>query len=792
MKSHKLKIKLIGTMMFVLSLSGFAHENPGAIVGTVVEQETNSPVAFANVALIDAETKSIVTGIISDENGNFKISGIPLREYQLEVSFLGYTKKVLKIALDEQHNTLNIGRLALENKAEFLDEVTVTEERLKGTQEIDRTVYTINDKVQNVSKDGLDVLKHIPGVSVDFQENVSVEGSGNVLYLVNGIARDKEFVGQLRPENINKVEVITNPGVEYNADVDAVINIVLKKPATGGTGGVELTGGDPNKFTGKQSANLEYGGNKYRIFASDRLHYQSYVGHNKREVENLTENNLLIFKQIGQGDAQWTRNNGTYGIDYFIDNKNTINLYGTYYSVRRKQTDFNERGTQTVDGNLTEQYDLLSNSNTVGRGFFNSLFYKHSSESNESDFTTQINHYNYTSTTDNDYRFTYTYLGGAETTPLEILRTEESANDRNVIEWKNDFSQKVKQLRFKMGFWSYYQWIENENTEQFQTKNFDYNEWRHEGYLNAAGKTGALQYSGGARLAFSRSRINHQAKNQYIEILPQANVMYTIKKGRSIKLNVGRRIIRPDMNQLDPFETRPDSLTIIKGNPDLKPQLINKIELEYAINYKSNYIGPKLYCAMSKNAIQQKTTITNDGVSINMQDNIGEIIECGLLVSSSINITRWAKLNATAGVSNTILNSENDYRKEKLSSLINAAAIFSPWKERKISFTTMVQYHGPRIGYKTETTRDWLVLLGINGNISDNWKFNVYGNPVVQKYKYHAATYRDDYYKSYTEGRVDVSYLLMVGVSYKFKWGEEPRKLQRSTDFESDGKGGLM
>lgn len=104
----------------------------------------------------------------------------------------------------------------------------------------------------------------------------------------------------------------------------------------------------------------------------------------------------------------------------------------------------------------------------------------------------------------------------------------------------------------------------------------------------------------------------------------------------------------------------------------------------------------------------------------------------------------------------------------------------------------MVQYHGPRIGYKTETTRDWLVLLGINGNISDNWKFNVYGNPVVQKYKYHAATYRDDYYKSYTEGRVDVSYLLMVGVSYKFKWGEEPRKLQRSTDFESDGKGGLM
>src|SRR6056297_931088 len=204
-----------------------AASAPGIVEGEVREVKSQEPVAYANIALMQKGTSKIVAGIITNENGHFSLKSIPYGEYELEISYLGYKKKKVEVQLKRKNNPLSVGKILMEPTAEQLDEVVVAEERLKGKQEVDRTVYDVNDQVRNASSDGIDLLKYIPGVSVDFQDNVTLEGTGNILYRVDGITRDKEFIAQLHPDDINKVEIVTNPGVEYDADIQAVINIVL-------------------------------------------------------------------------------------------------------------------------------------------------------------------------------------------------------------------------------------------------------------------------------------------------------------------------------------------------------------------------------------------------------------------------------------------------------------------------------------------------------------------------------------------------------------------------------------
>ncbi|MFO7863281.1 MAG: TonB-dependent receptor [Salinivirgaceae bacterium] len=782
---------LFALFLMVLVVRGSASDNPGIITGKVIEHNTDYPVAFAHIALCEVGSQSVFKGITTDENGFFTLSSVPFNTYKLEVSYLGYQKTTLLVQIDQKHNPLNVGVVPLNAKSEKLDEVTITEERLKGTQEIDRTVYTINDKIQSVSQDGLDVLKHIPGVSVDFQENVTVEGSGNILYLVDGIARDKDFVAQLNPDNINKIEVISNPGVEYDADVSAVINIILKKRSTGGSGGFTITGGDPNKFTGKQTANIEYGNEHIRLFGSNWLHYQQYKAYTEKSIHDETGSVPHEVMQIGSGMAQWLRNNSSYGIDYFINEKNTLNLYGNYYHVSNRRNDFSLHSLEYQNQLPVNEFELLENSIRKGQGAYNSLFFRHDFDQSHQ-LTSQANYYYYTSTTNNKFEYDHMLLDANPTT-LSSMRKESGDNIRNMIEWKNDYVRPIGNTKLKIGYWSYYQYIDNNfSVGATPATQFIFDEFRQEAYASLAGALGDFQYSGGLRTVFSKSTIDEVATNQYTEILPQVNLMYTIKKGQSVKLNGGRRIVRPNMNQLSPFQSQPDSLTINKGNPNLDPEIINRAELEYALNINSNYLAPKLFYEYSDNVIQQKSIRADNGTLITQPENIGKVLEYGLLFSASVNITKWLKVNGTTGIYNIVLTDSDEHKQEKVSGLLNTSTIISPWKERKINFSAIVQYQGPRLRYKSEITRDWLFLLAMDAALGDNFKISMYGNPMAQKYKYHASTYKDKDYRVYNEARVDVSYLFMAGITYKFNWGAKPKKLQRSTDYDSDGGGGLM
>ncbi len=770
-----------------------ANPAPGTVEGEVREVKTKNPVAYANIALVQKGTSKIIAGIITDENGHFSLKSIPYGEYELEISYLGYKKKKVGVELERKNNPLTVGEILLEPKAEQLDEVVVAEERLKGKQEVDRTVYDVNDQVRNASSDGIDLLKYIPGVSVDFQDNITLEGTGNILYRVDGITRDKEYIAQLHPGDINKVEVVTNPGVEYEADIQAVINIILKKKRRGGRASIALQAPSHSGYVMNDNASIEYGNDKFRVFLSDRLHAENFNAVQTTETRITTNGNQISLDQQGEGTAQWLNNSTNYGIDLFLNDKNTINLYGRYYIHRSNHLDYTQYGKQKLNGVLTDEYIMTMDELSDGRSLFNSLYYKHNFTGSKHYITSQLNYYDYQSFQDNEYHYKYTFLDEELEEPTIINRFENTNNNRDMFQWKNDYSRIIGNVRMKFGYWSYYQWYNNTfEADQLTARDFKFNELRQEAYVSGAGAWNKLNYSGGLRVAYSHSEIDSTATNDYLEWLPQVSLQYGLSKTSSLKFSARRRIDRPGMNQLNPFETMTDSLTLNKGNPDLDPQVLNRAELQYAINIKSNYIAPKIYVDYTSNSIQTNSRLTENGLSVIQPENVGKRYEYGLSLTTALSPFKWLKINMNASVFNTKIEGPEGYSDELPSWRANGAIIVSPWPEKQIGFMASAQYQGTTLHYKQKNRRDLLFFIGVDATIYKNLKGSAFVVPISGNFTYGAQERIDNNYYYNHVGEIELNYLFAAELSYKFSWGEKPKKLNRSTDFEQDGKGGTL
>ena len=208
MKAKFFLLVTLTILSFTLKAADMETEKTlGSISGSVSDYKTKEPVPFATISLYkNDDTTQIVKGLVSDNDGTYIIKELPYGEYNLKVSFVGYNPvKIKNIKLNRGEPELELGNVVLTESVEAISEVEIVQERLKGEEQIDKTVYTINDQVRNSSTSGLDMLKHIPSVTVDFQENVTVEGESDILFFVDGIERNKDYVAQLDPKLIDKV-----------------------------------------------------------------------------------------------------------------------------------------------------------------------------------------------------------------------------------------------------------------------------------------------------------------------------------------------------------------------------------------------------------------------------------------------------------------------------------------------------------------------------------------------------------------------------------------------------------
>lgn len=768
----------------------------GIILGRIIDKNSEEPLPFATVALYQQNDSSMVTGVITDAEGAYKIMNVPFGKYQLKLSYLGYKPKAIdEVDVSRNNKKLDLGPVYLDEDLKEIDEVVLKTERLKGTEKIDRTEYTINDDVRNTSSSGLDMLKHIPGVSVDFQENLTLQGRSDIQIYVDGVLRNKDFIAQLDPKRIDKVEIMTNPSVKYDADISGVINIILKKDVLFGVNGsLKLEMPHPDKITMNPRGNIEYGNKNLRVYVGNRVHYERFPG------KDYTTTNVMDpsiepyrYEKIGEGDFNWANSTTNYGLDWFINDETSLNFYGEWDTHGSKGNNFHYTESVYTNDLLTDYSTVDKKFGNTGNSFFYSAYLKKKLQEDGDELTLEANYYDYQGDDDTKYTISEFYPADISSLLSTDEWTEKIFNGRQSIEFKADYTNVTDKVKQEVGYRSYYQWVENAKNLSFTSypEIFKYNEIRQIGYYNLSGKISKFTLQGGVRLETSLMDLGENGKSSFTKLLPQFSAIWNMEKEQSLKLSFRKQIYRPSAWNLSTVEKFLDSLHIRHGNPDLEPAVDNNLELTYSKNFKSNYISPSLYIRYTNNGMSDYSILEN-GITVHQQANIVNSYEYGLGVNSNLQILKKWRMNANFTLYNKRVGvhqgSETNDFTEKLSYRIHMTNIISLPKE--FNMFTFMYYGSPSISYQREHSRDLLVFFGGERKIGKNFKVEVMYNPFIKNFVYNKVITKYEGGHEEWYGEIDVSNLFLVGITYNFNYGKKIKKINRSTQYEKDGSGG--
>ncbi len=300
--------------------------NPGTLSGKVIDKKTSDPIPYASVTVKDGAT--ILSGAITKENGTFTVTNLILKDLTVEVQFMGYKKYVKNFSLSSSDKSANL-TIALEEEATQLDEVSVVKERSTIEQKIDRKVVNVGKDLIASGTTASEMLNNVPTLSVDPQtKELSLRGNTNVRVLVDGKPTNidaTQLLQQIPSSSIKQIELITNPSAKYNPEgMSGIINIILHKNANTGFNGSINTGvtfGITPKVN--TALNLNYKVGKVNFYTNYGLNHGKNANHG--DIQSWQPG--LESKQFFEFDNKNTSHLLKLGMDYYINDKNTLSIF---------------------------------------------------------------------------------------------------------------------------------------------------------------------------------------------------------------------------------------------------------------------------------------------------------------------------------------------------------------------------------------------------------------------------------------------------------------------------------
>ena len=546
----------------------------------------------------------------------------------------------------------------------------------------------------------------------------------------------------------------------------------------------------PTKILINPRGNIEYGNQHFRTFVGYRLHYEQFEG--KNYFEKKSDDSSYDFIKTGEGENSWSNGMINYGFDWFVNDKTSLNLYSEFRNHNGKEDDFLFIEKTLNNNSLSDYRTNLKTSENGGQSMFYSLYFKRKFGEDKSELSVETDYYEYTG--GHTANFNYTIYDTIDTSIKtgEKNWVEKVNNDRQKLELKTDYSIAYDKFKHEMGYRLYYQWMNNEKslTDSTDIENFEYNELRNTLYYNVSGKISKLSWQAGVRYENSIFDIpgENTDKIGYDFLLPQFSLSYKLKKEQNIKLTYRKKVYRPGISDLNPFDVFIDPVTIIRGNPDLKPAIDNKTELSYSVNFKNNYLSPKVYYIYTHDGISESSYLENNTTIIS-KDNILDKYEYGLALNGAIQLQKRWRVNFYGSVYNRIIGLSGN-NEDKVSFRTNMTNIIMLPKE--FNLFGVLYYNSPNIQYQREMSRDLLFILGIEKNISKKAKLSVMYNPFIKDFTYHKVLTRYENMNEEWYGHLNIQNIFAIEFTYNFNYGKKVKKIKRSTDYEQDGGGGLF
>ncbi len=649
--------KLIVLLMMSFNIHLFAQETQKNITinGKVVEKESSLPLEFATITFLDATDNKIITGTITDEKGNFTVK-IAQKNYTIKIEFIGFKSILLENRNLQSNQTLP--PFFMEEELNLLEIVEVTLEKSSIEHKLDKKIFNVGNDI--VSKGGTanDILNNVPSVRVNTEGVVSLRGNSGVRILINGkpsILTANSGLEQIPAENIEKVEVITNPSSKYDSQGTAgIINIILKKNKSEGFGSsIQVTSGVPNNNV--LGYNTNYKNNKINIFSDLRYRQTSFL---REESTSRSIFNGTTLDSYLNGTVDIHRRNKTFtaylGGDYFFNDKNMITLSYYYWNNYNKSNvdytfnylDENNNFEQIFDAfesyrepQIANQIELnyIKTFNKEGKKFTVNLQYDFwNDDENESIIEQQI------------FPITSTI------TPLKSRDIESNKDFIFQSDYTVPFNKKSKiELGIKgeiRQINSDYESFENNISIDSLTNLLRYNEQIMSAYIQYGSSLKKLNYQLGIRVensdTGSKDEINQfNIRKKYTNLFPTAHFTYEVDDIISFQLSYSRRINRPAFWQLNPFGGIANRRNLRIGNPDLDPVYTDSYELATLLKWKKVTLNPSLYHQYSKNTFEDIRITNSNGDLVEQVINSGTESRIGAEISISYSPLKWLTLS---------------------------------------------------------------------------------------------------------------------------------------------------
>jgi outer membrane receptor protein involved in Fe transport len=644
------------------SVDAFAQQKT-TITGNVVDAGSAQPIPYATVIAVNNETAKTLVGATTDFDGQFTLAS-PTPSVFLVVSFIGFrTDTITQFTAAEVGSDAGVIRLHANH--EQLDEVEVTREASRTRFELDKRVFTVGTDLSTTGASALDVLNHVPSVSVNIEGEVSLRGSSGVQILIDGkpsILADGQgnALGTITADMIESVEVITNPSAKYDAAGTAgILNIVLKKEEQKGlNGSVSLNTGSPDNHSVGFSLNRRT--NKFNLFTQMGLGYRSLPRF--AEAVNTDRNSGTTIASEGSSYRNENFYNITLGTDYHIDTRNVLTLSGNFaYEVESNPSSTAFSSFTGTDA-LTSEWVREEETEATNPKWQYDLQYKREFKDNKKHTLLMSAQGSYFGKDQSSQFTTNTLLGttvnGDQRTATKFNRADQTLK----LDYTDPLSDK---LTLETGA----QYALNDVGNNYAVRNLidgDYvldpdltNDFQYDQKVLGIYGTGSYESGkSGIKLGLRMERTdlrtlltttNEGNDRVFTDLFPSAHATHKITEFFSLQAGYSRRIDRPRLWDLNPFFNITNNYNIRTGNPDLQPEYTNSFEITSILIVKKASLNASVYHLYTTD-VMERISIFADNVNTTIPLNIGTNGATGFEFNAKYDPYKWVTLNADLNI----------------------------------------------------------------------------------------------------------------------------------------------
>lgn len=675
--------QLFSSILILYSLLFFSHsqimanrttaddDKPGKIRGIIKDILTQQPMEFANVAVFNKADSSLISGGITNKEGEFEISGMTYGEYYLEAKFIGFGKvQIGDINIEKANPFYDSGSITLSPATLELGSVDVVADKNMVEYKLDKKVINVSQVVNAAGGTAVDVLENTPSVQVDIEGNVTLRGSGSFTVLIDGrpsVLSGSDALRQIPASALENIEIITNPSAKYEPDgMAGIINLVMKKNSMSGLSGI-INGslGTGDKYRGDFT--LNYRANKFNITAGADWRDETYFGSMSSYRESYKGDTTRFLKFDGDRNFMRGGQNFKTGIEYFLSDQTTISISGELGKSK------NNSGGDGFSSEYTipKSEDIFSINRELSKSesdFYSStLNFQHNFDKKGHKLDAMAF---YSGRDGVDYGEESEIIADASYNPTDkyLARSQNTEEEKeNEFRFKADYTLPINEKsKFEAGVQSRMEKdIENVSFDFYDTEtnswipsdyfssSTDFRRDIHAIYSTYSNKIGQFEFMTGLRgeltnrKTISAGESNKTYSLNRFDLFPTLHVSYNIGENYELMSSYGRRINRPNGRDLDPTPNYYNRYTIRTGNPDLKPEYTDSYDLGFMRKFGRSFLSLEAFRRVTNNKIERLEKLGNDGIFYLSSDNFDKDYSTGMEIMGNVEFTKWLTVNAS-------------------------------------------------------------------------------------------------------------------------------------------------